>query len=125
MISETQCIVLCGGDNSRWGSYRNTPRKHLVEIEGELLLNRTLRLAATCKPSRKVVVVNKSDLDLYAAKLSNKPDLYGIDPIVPHQTEAYKFLSSKELWNPAGRTIILLGDVWSALSRWSTASLTC
>lgn len=39
-------------------------------------------------------------------------ELHGISPVVPDQTEAYKFLSSKELWNRTGRTIVLLGDVW-------------
>jgi hypothetical protein len=108
----THCIVLCGGNNSRWGKYKNTHRKHLVEIESEILLNRTLRLVAAFNPDRTVVVVNKCDLELYSSKLSFHAELYGIKPVVPCQTEAYKFLSSKELWNRAGRTIVLLGDVW-------------
>lgn len=108
----TNCIVLCGGNNSRWGQYKNTHRKHLVEIESEILLNRTLRLVAAFNPDRTVVVVNKCDLNFYASKLSFSPELYWINPVVPCQTEAYKFLSSKELWNRTGRTIVLLGDVW-------------
>lgn len=111
MIS-TQCIILCGGENSRWKGYRNTHRKHLIEIKGELLLDRTLRLVTTCSPTSMFVVVNKRDLNLYNSQLSITTEFYGINPTVPHQTGAYKFLSSKELWSQTGRTIVLLGDVW-------------
>lgn len=111
-MTATHCIILCGGRNSRWKGYRGTHRKHLVKVEGEILLSRTLRLVAAYEPARTFVVVNEDDLDLYKAYLSNNTELYGIKETVPHQTDAYKFLSSKELWNPTGRTIVLLGDVW-------------
>lgn len=111
-MSSTHCIILCGGRSSRWGGYRKTPRKHLVEIEGELLLDRTLRLVTAYGPARVVVVVNKGEMDLFASRLTKTCDFYEIPPAGPDQTEAYKFLSSKELWNPSGRTIVLLGDVW-------------
>ena len=83
-----------------------------MEIEGEILLNRTLRLVAAHKPEKTVVVFNESDLDLYKSHLTVKTELHSIKETVPHQTEAYKFLSSRELWNETGRTIVLLGDVW-------------
>ena len=111
-MTATHCIILCGGRNSRWKGFRGTHRKHLVKVEGEILLSRTLRLVAAYEPARTVVVVNEDDLDLYKAYLSDNTEFYGIKENVPYQTDAYKFLSSKELWNPIGRTIVLLGDVW-------------
>jgi choline kinase len=104
------CIILCGGENSRWGDAGS--RKHFVSIDGELLVNRTLRLARTFNPARLVVVVNRRDLDLYASKLCGDVELYGIDPSVGQETEAYKYLSSRDVWNRAGGTVVLLGDVW-------------
>ncbi len=108
----TTCILLCGGDNSRWGGYRNAPRKHLVDVEEEILLHRTLRMIEARACDRTVVVVNRDDVGLYASALSVPHEFHGIVPASPRHTEAYKFLSSRELWNPAGRTIVLMGDVW-------------
>jgi len=110
MDKSVHCIVLCGGENSRWGD--DGSRKHFVSIDGELLINRTLRLVSAFAPERLVVVVNRSHLDLYASNLCGDAELYGIDPQRGQQTEAYKFLSSREVWNRAGCTVVLLGDVW-------------
>jgi len=104
------CIILCGGENSRWGD--SGSRKHFVSIDGELLINRTLRLARAFTLERLVVVVNRKDHHLYASNLCGDVELYGIDPPVGKQTEAYKYLSSREVWNRAGCTVVLLGDVW-------------
>ncbi|MFN0151618.1 MAG: SEC-C metal-binding domain-containing protein [bacterium] len=115
MTSPTHCIILCGGENTRWGGHRETRCKHLIEVEGELLLDRTLRLVAAREPitpTHTVVVVNENDLGVYASSLSGAPELYGISHDIPNETEAYKFLSSKALWNADGRTVVLLGDVW-------------
>jgi len=112
MKATTQCIVLCGGQSTRWHGYRHSRRKHLIEVEGEILLSRTLRLVTACAPIKPAVVVNKNDIDLFASQLSGKAELYRIDDDISYKTEAYKFLSSQELWNPNGRTVVLLGDVW-------------
>ena len=40
---KTIAILLCGGEATRWNNYLNSP-KHLINIEGERLLDRTTRL---------------------------------------------------------------------------------
>lgn len=40
---KTTAIIICAGDATRWGNYLGVP-KHLIEIEGERLLDRTVRL---------------------------------------------------------------------------------
>ena len=120
VCTNTTCIILCNGENFRCGGYQNTPRKHLVTIEGEILLDRTLRMAANFKPDRLVVVINERDFDLYASRLSIPCEFHKTpEPIFP-QSEAYKLLTSKLLWNRFGRTILLNGNVWfseEAISR--------
>ena len=109
----TRCLILCGGENSRWKNYRNLRHKHLINIEGEILINRTLRLVSEHIPVNDIfVVLNNTDLNIYKSNLLLSANLYGIDLRSSQQTAACKFLSSKELWNKNGRTIVLLGDVW-------------
>lgn len=111
-MDSTHCIILCAGNNSRWKGQNDIQRKHLIEIEGEVLLKRTIKLSGQYMPTRTFVVVNSKDIALYKSHLTTSTELFGIDPNAPNQTEAYKYLSSRDLWNPEGRTIVLLGDVW-------------
>lgn len=108
----TTCIILCGGSNARWGGYRGVARKHLVELEGERLINRTLRLVARYAPGRTVVVLHPDDREAYAAQLPASVEFFEVPVAAAPELEAQKFLSSRALWNAAGRTIVLLGDVW-------------
>lgn len=36
-------IIMCAGEGKRWGNYKNVP-KHLIDINGETLIGRTIRL---------------------------------------------------------------------------------
>ena len=103
------CIIICAGDASRWNNYLNVP-KHLIEIEGEPLIHKTVRLIHKYKKEKvnvNIVVKDFSDnryecegAELYKAKLDSK------------NLDADKFFSSKELWNREGRTIVFYGDVF-------------
>lgn len=108
----TTCILLCGGSNTRWGGYRGAVRKHLVEVEGERLLDRTLRQVARHAPGRTVVVLHPEDRGAYAAQVAQPVEFFEVPVAAAPELEAQKFLSSRALWNAAGRTIVLLGDVW-------------
>jgi len=106
------CLILCAGRNSRWNGYRNVARKHLIEIEGEILLNRTVRLIQPFHRNRTVVVINESDRLAYTSASNRHVEFFSIQPASTLHTEAYKYLSSSSLWNADGKTIVLLGDVW-------------
>lgn len=97
-------LILAAGDGSRWGNYRDTV-KHLAMVANEVLLHRTCRqfLAHT----DDVTVVCRDDS--YAV---SGAQLY----VPPHNDPAWldcgKFLSSRELWATAERTVLVFGDVY-------------
>ena len=39
----TNCILICAGDATRWNNHLNTP-KHLINIDGETLIERAVKL---------------------------------------------------------------------------------
>lgn len=102
MNGSPSIIIPCAGSATRWGNYLDRP-KHLISIEGEVLVQRTIRQFMDVGD---IFVVSQDDrYDL--------PDsvLYG-----PHLNEANldvdKVLSSIDLWSESNRTIVLFGDVW-------------
>lgn len=114
-MAVTRCIVLCAGEESRWQTYGGYRRKHFLEIDDETILTRTLRLLSESAEPDDLevhVVVRRGDEDLYEPYMTVGTGLFAIEPAGANETEAYKYLSSKALWNPAGRTVVLMGDVW-------------
>lgn len=100
-----RAIIIAAGEATRWNNYLGTP-KHLIRIDGEPLLHRTVRLLK--QYTDDIFVVAKDD------------PLYLIDgatryvPTLNYEAhaDADKFLSSKELWNDKGRTVVFYGDVY-------------
>ena len=107
----TTCLVLCAGDNTRWGGHRGVARKHLVRVEGEALLTRILKQAAVHRPDRIVIIVREADVPLYVPYCLPGNEIHPLKPRTG-VTEAWKYLSSGGFWNRSGRTVSLLGDVW-------------
>ena len=95
-------IIPCAGTALRWGDYLGKP-KHLITIEGEVLLKRTIR---QFRHSGHIFVVGLDarydlpDSTLYV------PRLYS------DNLDADKVLSSVDLWSKTDRTLLLFGDVW-------------
>ena len=105
-MSGPTVIVICAGEATRWGDHRGTP-KHLLAPEGERLLDRTVRLAREHGAGR-VLVVSKPGDARYEADGAERVDAR----LTPSNADADKFLSSRHLWAPDGRTVVLYGDVW-------------
>ncbi len=103
----TKAIIICAGEATRWGDYLGT-KKHLIEIEGERLLNRTVRLLKE-RGVEEIYIVVKEITDAYHVegatqwKANLNPDA---------NVDADKFLSSQELWNDDGRTLVFYGDCY-------------
>jgi choline kinase len=104
--NDTKVIILAGGDAKRWNNYKNT-LKHFVCVNNEPIIKRTVRLLHEKHRVKDITIVacNQKQYDFFGAKF--------------HQVERNnnnldvdKFLSSKELWNKNGRTIVLFGDVF-------------
>ncbi|HUV09938.1 MAG TPA: glycosyltransferase [Acidimicrobiia bacterium] len=91
-------IIAAAGSSDRWGDYLGKP-KQLAEVDGEPLLYRTLRLLRKHR-IRDIVVTGDWSL--------------GVPSVVPTgDTDAVDGrLAMRELWNPTGRTVVLMGDVF-------------
>jgi hypothetical protein len=90
----TAVVIACGGRSRRWGDYP-TP-KHLLEVDGERLLDRTIRQASTFA-------------DVFVAGPYDVPGRVDLEPH-PLLGELNKFYDSRHVW--AERTVILFGDVY-------------
>lgn len=101
----TTIIIIAAGDATRWGNYLGCP-KHLIKINNEPILNRTVRLFSN-NNNNCIYVVGPDDdryrIDGSKLFVPKKDDgNYGVD----------KFLNSSSLWNKNGRTIVVYGDVY-------------
>src|SRR5690606_1796938 len=102
---KTRAIIIAAGKGSRWNNY-NGIDKHFLEIDGEPIIHRTVRLLNE-NGVDDVYVVGKDD----RYKISGS-QLY-IPTLNPANYDADKFLSSKDLWlRDEGRTIVFYGDVY-------------
>jgi hypothetical protein len=100
-----RAIIIAAGDATRWNNYLNTP-KHLIEINGEPIIYRTVRLLQ----DRGI-----SDIHI-VGPVDERYKINGCTLFVPNKDtsvfDSDKFLNSQTLWNEKGRTITLLGDVY-------------
>ena len=104
-----ECIIICAGEATRWNNYLGVP-KHLINVDGETLIERTVRLLHKYKCE---------DINVHIVVKDFVDDRYRVDGakrfkaiLNPDNVDADKFLSSKCLWNKTGRTIVIYGDVW-------------
>ncbi|HVX84500.1 MAG TPA: NTP transferase domain-containing protein [Phycisphaerae bacterium] len=98
-------ILMCAGRGERWGDHRGAP-KHLVEVDGEALLDRTVRMVRA-RTGAEVVIVAFDKAYERAGCVRHVP-AHGPE----HFCDADKFLSSRELWGRSGQTVLLYGDVF-------------
>lgn len=102
----TRVIVICAGEGERWGDHLGVP-KHLIEIDGERLIDRTVRLAREHGASEVLIAAKRGD---------KRYDVPGARRVMarlnPDMGDADKFLSSRHLWDPQGRTVVVYGDVY-------------
>ena len=95
-------LILCAGEGSRWNNYTGVP-KHKVMVEGEVLVERTVR--QFLKYTDDIVIVANDD----------SYSIPGTTCYIAKKDESHKsmdkFLSSQEQWSDA-KTIIVYGDVY-------------
>lgn len=103
-----RAIIIAAGEGTRWNNYLGVP-KHFIEVDGEPIIERTVRLLLKYGVSDVQVVGPDDDryrIDgstLYVPELRQDCD---------QNCGADKFLSSKSLWLEDGRTIALYGDCY-------------
>lgn len=94
-------IIAAAGQGERWYNYRNVP-KHLINIEGEILLNRIVRQFKNY--TNDIIVIGKDDRYLVDGSILE-------NPIDGEWYDFGKIYSSNHLWSDT-RTIIVFGDVY-------------
>jgi len=95
-------VVLANGPEDKWGGYLGVPR-HFIEIDGERLIDRTVRQFAPSGP----VIVSGPD-ERYAVEGAS---WYRPEP-EPEHLDADILLSTRDLWSRRERTVLALGDTW-------------
>lgn len=104
--NNTRAIIVAAGEATRWKNHLGT-NKHLIIIEEEPLLHRTIRLLRE-RGIVDIFVVSKDD-PRYKIK-KTKQYIAKLD--YENNADADKFLSSRELWNEKDRTILIYGDCY-------------
>lgn len=101
-MNNFRVIILCAGKGSRWVNYTGVP-KHKVVVEGEVLVERTVR--QFLKYTDDIVLVANDD----------SYRIPGTTCYVVQEDKRYnvmdKFLSSSDQWSDT-KTIIVFGDVY-------------
>ncbi len=95
-------LICCAGEMSRWKNYLNTP-KHLVKINGESLLQRTIRL----------INLYDTDADINIIALNDKYIIPGTNLIKIE--EHYKTLPLKSVIHFSSEiltNIMIFGDIY-------------
>ena len=95
-------IVTCAAEGE-WGDHLGVP-KHLIPVEGERLLDRTVRLFS---PYGEVIVTGPDD-----HRYRVPPSVLWFPPKNPANHEADVFVGTRELWASDQRTVYLYGDCW-------------
>lgn len=119
--SEENCtaprmIVTCAGKQTRWGNYLDTP-KHLLKIHGERLLDRTVRLIRRFATDASVAIMALDDAHAAAYDVAGTErfcpvdDMADADALERHYASPH-FMACRARWNAAGRTVVVLGDVF-------------
>jgi len=105
MIKITRIIIVAAGKANRWNNYLGVA-KHFIEIDGEPIIYRLVRLLR-----------ERNENDIHVVGLTKDYEIEGSKLYIPNinykeNADADKFLSSKELWSKDERTIVFYGDCY-------------
>jgi len=103
-----RAIIIAAGEATRWNNYLGVS-KHFIEIDGEPIIKRTVRLLLENGVDDIYVVGKTKEYEIEGSKLY-------VPKLTPEYHDADKFLSSKDLWlryeDGGGKTMVLYGDVY-------------
>ena len=108
-------IIACSGMASRWNSHMGIPKKQLIEIDGETLLDRTIRLLRENLGNPNIYIMALEDE--HKSKFE-KPNTVFFNPILNkrkhrnHHRTNHSISSAEPIWNKQGDTVVLFGDVF-------------
>ena len=96
-------IIAAAGPQSKWNNHLGVP-SHLVQVDGEPLLVRTIRQARTITDDVHLTCPDDPRYDLGVQRHIRRR--IGVE-----QPDSNEYASTRDLWID-GRTILLLGDVY-------------
>lgn len=114
----TRALILCAGDGTRWANYLDVP-KQLAPVDDVPILARTIRQLQACGVVDIKVVVKPSEQEINTVAIEAGAEVH-IARLESGNFEADRFASSRHLWNPDGRTLVLYGDVYYTEEAMST-----
>lgn len=104
----TRYILTIAGEGSRWNNYKGV-RKHLVPINNEPNLFRTIRLIKENDPNSKIYLA--CNFKFIPDGLDNSIEIFnGLNYVKGAESDRY--INSSTYWNPEGRTVLIWGDVF-------------
>lgn len=103
----TKYIIACSGSGNRWNNYLGK-KKHLIEINGESLLHRTVRLIKSFDINSEIIIMAYTKDYIVKDTTLHIPILF---PIKQHQNFPAIY-ASYDIWNSNGKTIFLFGDIF-------------
>ncbi|GAG00873.1 unnamed protein product, partial [marine sediment metagenome] len=99
-MADTQFLIMAGGSEQRWGQYLGV-HKHLLPINGERLLDRTVR-QLLAHGAHQITVVAKYP----------EYDVPGTQRVFPVDLDSGGAIASRDFWSETARTTVLFGDVF-------------
>lgn len=93
-------IIACAGPQTKWNGHLGVP-SHLVPVDGEPLLHRTVRQARSL--TGDVIVTAPPGDGRYAVPGAG---------LCPTDPAANEYAACRPLWIEDGRTVLMLGDVY-------------
>jgi hypothetical protein len=97
-------FIIADGSGTRWDNYLGQP-KHLVNVEGQVLLERTIRQFA---PHGTVIVIGPDHRYHVPPAFLYKP----VHDSALSTHEADRFACHRDIWPVTRRINLLFGDVW-------------
>jgi len=102
MQTGTRVLILAAGSGERWGNHLNAP-KHLIDIDGEKLIERTARQFG--KYAKEIVIVAPKD-----PRYGTNQAVH-FTPKTDWSKEMDKFVSSMHMWGDQN-VVLVYGDVY-------------
>jgi hypothetical protein len=100
-------IIACSGSGSRWNNYLGRP-KHLIEIDNETLISRTVRLIKKYDKNNEIIIMAyRKDYKVNGTCL-HVPNLFTQSKHVKYPA----IYTCHNIWNRNGKTILLFGDIF-------------
>ena len=99
-MAGTRFLLLAAGDETRWDNYMGV-HKHLVEVNGERLLDRTIRLIHERVDAEILTLAKHPEYENDMAML-----------VCPSDLKNGGAVASMEFWATENRTTVLFGDIY-------------